>query len=98
MQLRRGMTYRLYDGERFTVSFGTNYIADGSHRRPLIVIIDRQRFHGERFKSIIIPLPHVRFYRCFRFRRLGALKFYGLWHRGMRRLCLNPDYRKRVHG
>jgi hypothetical protein len=81
MTRRPGHTYRILDGERYTLAFGGNYIADGSHRRPVINII------RDRHQVASVPLPHVRFRRCYRLRRIGGLRWYRLWHRGMRRLC-----------
>lgn len=95
MKLRNGSN-RIYDGERFTIIFGSAYIADGGHRRPDIRIVDRKLSaegkmrgkHGHR--SLTIPLPHVRFHRCHKLRHVGGLRVYRAYGRIMRAICKRP--------
>jgi len=86
MTLRAGHTYRIYDGSRLTVAIGGSYICDGSHRRPSVSIIDRRR----NYRRVTLPLPHVRFRRCYKLRHVGGLKWYRLWHRAIRHICAAP--------
>ncbi len=92
MKQRSGSSVRILDGERFTLIFGSAYICDGGHRRPNIRIVDRKypndSIRGYAPKTLTtIPLPHIRFRRCFRFRRIGGLVMYRAYHRAMRALC-----------
>jgi hypothetical protein len=100
MQQRAGHLARILDGERFTIVFASSYLADGSHRRPVIDVVDRRHPNdsprGYAPKRIArIPFLHVRFMRCYRLRRVGGLRWYRLWHRGVRRLVESPERRER---
>lgn len=98
MHRRNGHTYRILDGERFTLAFCGDYVCDGSHRRPVIDVIDRRKPNTSRVgygpkRIATIPLPHVRFHRCHRFRRIGGLRWYRIYSRAIRRLAGAYPYR-----
>jgi hypothetical protein len=86
MRQREGSTYRLLDGKRFVVSVGGAYVCDGAHRRPVLGIHPRWK-NGTWWN---LPLPHLRFYRCWRCRRVGGLVAYRLYSKLMRRVCVVP--------
>lgn len=87
---------RLLDSDRFTISIGSSYVHDGGHRRPTVCIIDRKldadgKLRGKcGHRSVEIPLPHVRFHRCYKLRRIGGLYVYRVYQRAMRRICVAP--------
>lgn len=95
-QRGNGGGHRLLDGERFTVSIGSDYICDGGHRRPKVRIIDRKldsngKMRGKRgHRSVTIPLPHVRFRRCYRLRHVGGMQVFRAYQRVMRAICVAP--------
>lgn len=93
LKQRPGMTYRVLDGGRFTVAVGGAYVCDGGHRRPDVTLIMRRP--GRTPVSATLPLPHVRFRRAFRLRRIGGLVVYRAYSRAMRALCIPRSRRSR---
>lgn len=94
MTRRNGHTNRLHDFGPFTVVFFSNYLCDGSHRKPTIDVIYRQRVPnqrgpkgGIRYRKLVIPWPWVSFARAYKLRRFGALKLYRLSDRIIRRIA-----------
>lgn len=88
LRQRRGVTYRVLDGGRFTVAVGGNYVCDGGHRRPDVTLIMRHPGKRRSPSRVTIPLPHVRFLPCYRRRRFGGMLVYRAYQRVMWTLCV----------
>jgi len=64
----------LYDNGNWTISAGSDYFCDGSHRPFRIVVIHRR--NGKQPKRYSVRVPLVRFRTAFRLRKLGLLSIY----------------------
>lgn len=89
MKRRQGHTYKIFDGGKFTIAIGGDYICDGGHRTPDVTVHYRQTVEGDkiRHRKVRIPLPYVQWRHLYRARRFGGLLVAKLQGRFYHRLC-----------
>lgn len=73
---RRGHTYRIHDFGPFTIACAGSWVADGSHRWPVVDLIFRDRWsrpsctgvgRATIYRRLHIPLPYIRWRTSYRF-------------------------------